>query len=161
MEAASQNYNDFKDILDELDLVYEEQEDNRIVIPFNGNDDGKSYETDLIINIDNEYFIVEAAFPTHVPVERFPEVAFYLHLINARVKIGKFIMDMKSGKVAFSSAGLFETTTLQVWKILGLTLNMAEQQIKPVYSVGFGDKNPYDVYEEFFSQEVFKETVEN
>ncbi|MGN7169627.1 hypothetical protein ACTHSJ_27545 [Paenibacillus cellulositrophicus] len=159
MEDAIKNYNDFKEILGELDLVYEEHEDNKIVVPFNGDDD--SFETDLIINIDNEYFIVEALFPTSVPNKRLTEVALYLHLINARVKMGKFIMDMKSGKVAFSTAGLFETTKHHVWRMMGTALNMAEQQIEPVYSVGFGDKDPYDVFEEFFNQEVFKETVEN
>jgi|GEM_PF-6559827 len=157
---VNKNYSEFKKILNELELVFEEQ-DNKFIVPFSTDDGNGDYSTDLIINIDEEYFIIESAFPTNVPMERLSEVSIYLHLINARLKMGKFIIDLKSGKVAFSSAGLFETTKSQVWKTIGLVLNMAEQQIKPVYSVGFGEKDPIDVYEEFFSQVFHKETVEN
>lgn len=157
MKTAEQNYNDLENILTKSELFFEKQEDYSLIIPFRGED----FSTDIAIHVDEDFYILECLLPTIIPFERRPEIALYLTFLNDRVKMGRFSFDMSSGEVAFNTTGMFEIIESHVQKLIGLTLNMAKQQIKPVYAIAFGEKEPLDVYNDFFDETSAEETVEN
>lgn len=157
MQNVEKNYNELKEIFDSIDIGYnEDNQEFAFEVPF----EFEEFIANLKFWVDDESCLLDTRFPINISKEKRVEVAIYFTLVNLRIKLGKFVINMDSGEAGFRIDELFQLTDGKVERIIGLTLNMIETQFPKVLSIVYGDKDPYSIANEFFSDLYSEETVE-
>ncbi|MNC04399.1 hypothetical protein D3C75_518360 [compost metagenome] len=143
-ELIAMHIEQFKNFLQLYEINYSFEEPF-FHIPVTG---GSEITFTMRVSIDEQFYLVDCFLPNYVPDETRESVNTYITLLNSRLKLGHFIIDLSNGSVIYRTTGIFDDdfSHNQASIILSSSVNVFSESCRSILQIAYGNFDPFEMY---------------